>query len=325
MPSLQRKEKAYNRKHSINISRKAYHRNYYLCNAEKIKASARDIYTSNPEKKKALAKHCYNLRADVKRAAAKKLYEADPDRKKGAVKRLYYADPDKKRGAVKRLYDADPDKKRGAVKRLYDADPDKKRGEVKRLYYADPDKKRGAVKRLYYADPDKKKNAVRGLYYANPDKKKMKYHIYFTKNHKARLEYFRKYHCCYRKELCQLRKARYNLAEPKPVRTEMYLRKIQANLLCDSEAKSQLRNVLYVDVVQHKCTDLDKTACKLTARKLVNISLQQRLGSLPSRERETLGRAAIVHPLNPTFMRQPFKKTLPYLSMNMDNVLWQKK
>ena len=35
-----------------------------------------------------------------------------------------------------------------------------------------------------------------------------------------------------------------------------------------------------MDVVQHKCTDLDKTACKLTARKLVNISLQQRLASI---------------------------------------------
>ena len=50
-------------------------------------------------------------------------------------------------------------------------------------------------------------------------------------------------------------------------------------MLCDSEAKSLLRNVLYVDVVQHKCADLDKTACKLAARKLVNISLQQRSSS----------------------------------------------
>ena len=87
------------------------------------------------------------------------------------------------------------------------------------------------------------------------------------------------YHCCYREELCQLRRARYNLAKHKPVRTEMSLRKIQANLLCDSEAKSQLRKSLYIEVVQHKCADLDKTACKLAARKLVNISLQQRSSS----------------------------------------------
>ena len=59
----------------------------------------------------------------------------------------------------------------------------------------------------------------------------------------------------------------------------MSLRKIQANLLCDSEAKSQLRKSLYVDVVQHKCADLDKTVYKLAARKLVNISLQQRSSS----------------------------------------------
>ena len=192
---------------------------------------------------------------------------------------MYCADPDKKRGAVKKLYNADPDKKRGAVKLSYYADPNKKRDAVKRLYYADPNKKKGAVKRLYNTDPDKKKNAVRGLYYANPYKKIMKSHVYYTQNLKARLESFRKYHCCYREELCQLRRARYNLAKPKPVRTEMYLRKIQANLLCDSEAKSQLRKSLYVDVVQHKCADLDKTAYKLAARKLVNISLQQRSSS----------------------------------------------
>ena len=130
------------------------------------------------------------------------------------------------------------------------------------MYYADPNKKKGAVKRLYNTDPDKKENAVRGLYYANPYKKIMKSHVYYTQNLKARLESFRKYHCCYREELCQLRRARYNLAKPKPVRTEMSLRKIQANLLCDSEAKSQLRKSLYVDVVQHKCADLDKLESK---------------------------------------------------------------
>ena len=257
MPSVQRKKKA-------------YHSNYYLCNAEKMKETARswgrDNYNSNPERKKALAKHCYSLKPDKKRAAVKKLYNADPNKKKGAVKRLYCADPDKKRGAVKRLYCADPDKKRGAVKRLYYADPDKKRGAVKRLYYADPNKKRGAVKRLYNTDTDKKKNAVRKLYYA---KNNMKCHIYYLQNHKARLEYFRKYRCFYRKAIRHLRRARYNLAKPKPVMTEMYLRKIQANLLSDSVAKSQLKKVFHVDVFQHTCADLEKTVCKLAARKLV--------------------------------------------------------
>ena len=343
---------------SVQRGKKAYHSNYYLYNAEKIKATARswgrDDYNSNPEKKKALGKHCYSLKPDRKRAAVKKLYYADPNKKRGAVQRLYYADPDKKRGAVQRLYYADPSKKRGAVKRLYNADPDKKRGAVKQLYYAEPDKKRGAVKRLYYAepskkrgavqrlyyadpdkkrgavkqlyyadpdkkrgavkqlyyadpdkkrgavkqlyyadpdkkrgavkrlyytDPDKKKGAVRKLYYANPDKKKMKSRVYYTQNHKARLESFRKYHCCYRKKLCHLRKARYNLAKPKPVKAEMYVRKIQGHLLVDFEAKCKLKEIFHMHVLQHKCADLEKTVCKLAARKLVNISLQQRSNS----------------------------------------------
>ena len=270
MPSVQRKQRA-------------YRRNYYLYNAEKMKAVARslsrDIYSSNPERKKALAKHYYSLSPEKKKALVKDLYIADPNKKRGAVKRLYDADPDKKRGAVKRLYDADPDKKRGAVKRLYDTNPDKKRGAVKRLYDADPDKKRGAVKMLYNTNPDKKKNAVKMLYYANPDKNKMKSRIYYTQNNKARLEYFRKYRCCYRKTICHLRKARYNLTKPKPVMTGMYLRKIQADLLSDCEAKCHLKKVFHVDVFQHTRADLEKTVCKLAARKLVNISLQQRSNS----------------------------------------------
>ena len=59
----------------------------------------------------------------------------------------------------------------------------------------------------------------------------------------------------------------------------MYLRKIQADLLSDCEAKCHLKKVFHVDVFQHTRADLEKTVCKLAARKLVNFSLQQRSNS----------------------------------------------
>ena len=72
---------------------------------------------------------------------------------------------------------------------------------------------------------------------------------------------------------------RYNLAKPKPLMTERYVRKIQANLLGDFEAKSQLKKVFHASVFRHKCANLENTLCKLAARRLVNISLQNSAGT----------------------------------------------
>ena len=220
------------------------------------------------------------------------------------------------------MYYADPDKKRGAVKRLYYADPVKKRGAVKRLYYADPDKKRGAVKVAYYANPEKKKSAFRKSYCANTARMKRKYGVYYAQNHKARLLYFQQYH------VKKVRQVRYTLEKPKPIKIESYLRKIQANLLSNSEAKSQLIKAFHVrGVAQNVSFDMEKTVCKLAARKLVNMALQKRsdgagtllasvrcIVSLTLKERGDFGEGSHNRSTEPYFYEaayQPVKRDAP--------------
>ena len=252
--------------------KKMYHKKYCQCNSEGIKAAARSWskvkYSQNPVTKKASSKHYYDLRPQKRRAVFKNLYDADPDKKRCAAKRLYDTNPDKKRCAVKRSYYANPDKKRGAVKKAYYADPEKKRDAVKRSYYADPNKKRGAVKMAYYANPEKKKSAIRKSYFANSGRMKKRYSVYYVQNRMGRLLYFKNYYSGVRKNL---RQARYNLDPPKPVVAEIYLRKIQSNILSDSDAKSKLIKVsVGVPRVSHV---VEKTVCKLAAIGSLSISL----------------------------------------------------
>ena len=133
------------------------------------------------------------------------------------------------------------DKKKAACRALYSANPDKKKAACRALYSANPDKKIAAVKALYRADPDKMKAAARARYRVDPHKMKAASRIYYANNHSARLRSFRKYHCCHKKEIRVLKKARYLLAAPKPTVKEMYLRDIQFNLVGNFEAMSKLR------------------------------------------------------------------------------------
>ena len=251
MPSFERKRRMYQKK-------------YYLENVDNIKAAARANYESNPDNKLALSRAYYDVNVN---------------RKKAAVKALYYHDPEKKRAAVKSLYLSNPDKKRAAVKGLYCSNPFKKRAAFKGLYCSNPFKKRAAVKGLYCSNPDKKRAAVKRLYHTNPDKKKALSRVYYVKNHDDRLKSFRKYHCCYKNKICNIKKARYHLAPPTPVVTEVKLRKVQSNLLNDVEAKSDLIKVfkmLHGGTVKHVSSGLGKTVCQIAARKLVNKVLQSR-------------------------------------------------
>ena len=77
------------------------------------------------------------------------------------------------------------------------------------------------------------------------------------------------------------KRARYHLAPPTPVVTEVKLRQVQANLLNDVEAKSDLIKVfkmkmLHGGTVKHVSSGLGKTVCQIAARKLVNKVLQSR-------------------------------------------------
>ena len=54
--------------------------------------------------------------------------------------------------------------------------------------------------------------------------------------------YFRKYYASHRDDIRLAQRARYALAEPKPAEKGLYLKNMQANLLCNFEARTELTN-----------------------------------------------------------------------------------
>ena len=105
--------------------------------------------------------------------------------------------------------------------------------------------------------------AVKQLYQSNPDKKKAASLIYHFKNHNTRLESFRKYRCC-KNNLLYIKKARYHLAPPTPILIESKLRIVQANLLSDVEAKSDLIEVfkmMHHGTLHRVSSQMGKTVC----------------------------------------------------------------
>ena len=54
--------------------------------------------------------------------------------------------------------------------------------------------------------------------------------------------YLRKYYASHRDDICLTKRARYALAEPKPAEKGLYLKNMQANLLRNFEARTELTN-----------------------------------------------------------------------------------
>ena len=98
--------------------------------------------------------------------------------------------------------------------------------------------------------------------------------------------YFRKYYASHRDDICLAKRARYSLAEPKPAEKGLYLKNMQANLLCNFEARTELTNAfkkLHESIARRMPRVLRKTACRLAARRLLHKTLQLRkehVGSL---------------------------------------------
>ena len=99
-----------------------------------------------------------------------------------------------------------------------------------------------AVRALYRAQPDRKKAAVRALYRAHPERQNAACSAYFSRNRSARRMYFTKYYASHRDDTCLAKRARNSLAEPKPAEKGLYLKNMQANLLCNFDARTELTN-----------------------------------------------------------------------------------
>ena len=265
MPSLKQKRKAYRKKyyneHGANVqnpTKAEYNRSYYARNAEKLKR------------------------------AAKTLYKLGGDRKKASSRAAYRADPEKKKAASRAQYQAEPEKKRAACRAQYQAEPEKKRAACRAQYQAEPEKKRAACRAQYRAKPEKKRATSKAHYHAQSHRKKALFRAYFARKRCARIMSFRKYYACHRDDIRIARrgryilsqqKPRYILSQPKPCEKEMYLKELQTHLSHDFEAKSELTKAfkkLHESVAKRMPRVLQKTVCRLAARRLLNKVLQIR-------------------------------------------------
>ena len=118
---------------------------------------------------------------------------------------------------------------------------EKIKSAARALYQRRAASKIASVLALYRSNPKEYRARARAAYKADPERKKAAAHAYFAINHSARLKSYRKYHCCHKKDISLRKKARYNLAHPKPVVTELSVNLVLKNLLSDSEALSELK------------------------------------------------------------------------------------
>ncbi len=150
-------------------------------------------------------------------------------------------------------------------------------------YVQNANKNKAYSKRSYSIVPDKKKAASRAYskrsYSIAPERKKAYSKISYAKNHRAKSKYFKKYYAKHKESMRATRRDRYALAEPKPDVKELYLKAMQAHMLHDSEARSELTNAFkkqHAIVAKRVSRALGRTACRIAAKRLRNNALQMR-------------------------------------------------
>ena len=101
---------------------------------------------------------------------------------------------------------------------------------------------------------------------------------YHKANRSARLNYFRKYHCC--TKIKPVTKAKYRLIQPTLLVIDQYVNTVKANLRANSKAMSQLEETFKAwhggVAEQLNRDDLEMTVCRLAAQRLVSKALQER-------------------------------------------------
>ena len=257
-------------------------------NLRKKREQNRGNYIENQESKKAAARASYNASPENKRAASR-----------GASRASYNASPENKRAASRRAsrasYRANPENKRAASlvasRASYRDDPEKKRAASRvasrASYRDDPEKKRAASRvasrASYRDDPEKKRAASRvasrASYRADPHKKKAAARMHYVKTASAKIKWYKKYYSKCRGGICASKRARYALAEPRPIVKELYGKEIQCRLLGDDGAKVELLQAFrrhYKSAAKRLPQVMVRSVCKIAAKRLRNKALQLR-------------------------------------------------
>ena len=168
----------------------------------------------------------------------------------------YWEDPETKRASYRASshtrYWEDPDTKRASSwassHTRYWEDPEKKRESSHARYWEDPETKWASSHTRYWEDPDKGRAVSRvsscASYWRNPDKKRTAVHTTNLKAARAKLEWYRRYYAKHTKGICASRRNRYALAEPKGSVVEVYVKRIQHQLLANAGAKLELAEAL---------------------------------------------------------------------------------
>ena len=206
--------------------------------------------------------------ADKLKRVAKTLYTSDSNRKKVRAKEAYRADSEKKKAACTT-----------ASRIQYRANPNKKRVASRAIFQANPNKKRAASRAHYQAHSHRKKALVKAWCRAHREQKSALSRAYFAKNLSARAQLFRKYYARHKDDICLTRRDRYILSQPNTGDKERYLKSLQANLLNDFEARSELMKTFrkqHESVAKRIRRVLGRTACRLAARRLLHKALQVR-------------------------------------------------
>ena len=160
-------------------------------------------------------------------------------------------------------YSTNSETKKAAARELYSTNSETKKEATCEQYSTNSEMIKAAAREKYSNHPEKKKAASRAYsrqqYSANPSKK-----------HAAA----RAYMALKRDYMCAQKRAKYVLAEPKHDVKDMYVKKIQSQLLADAEARSQLSDSfpkMHINAPQK----VSRTAmCRVADKKLLNKALQ---------------------------------------------------
>ena len=234
------------------------------------KVASKKSYDQNPGPKKIAAK-----------VASKKAYGKNPEPKriaaKIASKEAYKRSPARKRAASKQAYGLNPEAKRAASKQAYGLNPEAKKVASKQAYAKQSTAKKAAALSRYHDKAGEINAQSRAKYWSSSHKKTALSRVWYLKNTKAKTEACKKYYARHKESISYTRKGKYYLSPPKSDVKEMYIRELLTNLLASREARTEVMKAFKEQPIAKRLTRVSyRVACRVAARRLVHVALQQR-------------------------------------------------
>ena len=162
--------------------RKAYRRQHYLLNRDKVLEQSKEDYKRNADSRKAAKRDKYVANPEPKRAAQRVRYASNPEPKRAAQRVRYASNPEPKRAAQRGRYASNPELKRAAQRGKYASNSEPKRAAQRGRYASNPEPTRAAQRGKYASNSEPKRAAQRGKYASNPEPKKTAQRVRYNFN-----------------------------------------------------------------------------------------------------------------------------------------------